>query len=267
MNKFFLFLIISSFTLEIHSQSLYVEYDKITNVVKEVGSFKQHSILLVDNQISHYTTYFNKEAFKNVPKIKYAEDGDLKASIFSLVDGGNQNIMIYNKSNGSISQNLLDKGRPTIITDNGVKFEWQITEETKVIQNFTCLKATVYFRGRHFEAWFTPDIPVSNGPWKFHGLPGLILQVYDIDNLFIWNVTKIEYPVKLDKKLESTHSGNKFVSMTLKEYMDQQVTRRDDEERIRRSKLPKGSKLVESKTVNNSLELVYEWELEDDKKH
>ncbi len=267
MNRLFLFLAIFSFALEIHSQSLYVEYEQITNVVKEVGSFKRHSILLVDNKISHFTTYFNNEAFKNVSRVKHEESDDLNVGVFSKVDVGNQSTLIYNKSNGSISQNLLDKGKPTIITDNGVKLEWQITEETKVIQSFTCTKATVYFRGRHFEAWFTPDIPVSYGPWKFHGLPGLILQIYDVDNLFIWNATKIEYPVKLDKKLESVHSGNKFVIKSLKEYMDEQVTRRDDEERIRRSKLPKGSKLVESKTENNSLELVYEWELEDDKKH
>ena len=49
--------------------------------------------------------------------------------------------------------------------------EWKILDETMTIAGHLCRKATCRFRGRDFTAWFTPDIPVSNGPWKFGGLP------------------------------------------------------------------------------------------------
>lgn len=58
-------------------------------------------------------------------------------------------------------------------------FQWKIVSDKKKIWDFQCQKATCTFRGRQYEAWFTTDLPINNGPWKFHGLPGLILEVYD----------------------------------------------------------------------------------------
>ena len=58
-------------------------------------------------------------------------------------------------------------------------FNWQMSEDKKTIGEHQCQKATCTFGGRTYEAWFAPDIPISDGPWKFYGLPGLILEVYD----------------------------------------------------------------------------------------
>jgi GLPGLI family protein len=59
------------------------------------------------------------------------------------------------------------------------KQDWQISNDTTTIAGYLCQKATCNFRGRNYTAWFTVDIPISMGPWKFNGLPGLILKVYD----------------------------------------------------------------------------------------
>ncbi|MDE5969645.1 MAG: GLPGLI family protein [Muribaculaceae bacterium] len=58
--------------------------------------------------------------------------------------------------------------------------EWTITDSAKTILGYECFKATTDFKGRHWIAWFTPEIPISDGPWKLHGLPGLILEANDI---------------------------------------------------------------------------------------
>ena len=64
--------------------------------------------------------------------------------------------------------------------------------ETQTILGHKCQRATCRFRGRDFVAWFAPDIPVRCGPWKFQGLPGLILKVYDTDGLYSFEAVGIE---------------------------------------------------------------------------
>lgn len=64
-------------------------------------------------------------------------------------------------------------------------FNWKIEAETKDIKGYKCQKATTYFKGRDYIAWFTTEVPVSEGPYKFNGLPGLILEIADTENE--WN--------------------------------------------------------------------------------
>ena len=60
--------------------------------------------------------------------------------------------------------------------------DWNIEDSTKTVLGHECQKATCNFRGRHWTAWFASDVPVSDGPWKLCGLPGLIMEAYDDGN-------------------------------------------------------------------------------------
>lgn len=71
-------------------------------------------------------------------------------------------------------------------------FNWQIDSETATVCGYECFKATCHWRGRDFTAWFTPDIPVEYGPWKFSGLPGLIMKVSDNDGLYSFEAVAVE---------------------------------------------------------------------------
>jgi len=79
------------------------------------------------------------------------------------------------------------------IQDNYSELPWQITQDTKKIAGYDCVKALVNFRGRVWEAWFAPEIPLSFGPWKLHGLPGLILEAYDTDRRYAMIASEIQY--------------------------------------------------------------------------
>lgn len=58
-------------------------------------------------------------------------------------------------------------------------FEWKILPETVKIGDYQTQKAETKFGGRTWYAWFTQEIPFQDGPYKFSGLPGLIVKVQD----------------------------------------------------------------------------------------
>lgn len=60
------------------------------------------------------------------------------------------------------------------------KPSWQLVpDSSKVICGYECLKAVCHYRGRQWTAWYSPEIPIHDGPWKLWGLPGLILEAHD----------------------------------------------------------------------------------------
>lgn len=59
---------------------------------------------------------------------------------------------------------------------------WEILPGEKTIGNMKCNKATTEFKGRKYIAWYTNSIPIANGPWKLGGLPGLIIEAYDVED-------------------------------------------------------------------------------------
>lgn len=77
-------------------------------------------------------------------------------------------------------------------TENLPLFDWQIEDEVAEVCGYECLKATCHWRGRDFTAWFTPDIPVEYGPWKFGGLPGLIMKVADDEGIYTFEAVAVE---------------------------------------------------------------------------
>ena len=66
---------------------------------------------------------------------------------------------------------------------------WQLLNDTMTILSYSCQKAVCHFKGRDYEAWFTPEIPRSEGPWKLHGLPGLILKAEDSQRHYTFECT------------------------------------------------------------------------------
>ncbi len=78
--------------------------------------------------------------------------------------------------------------------------DWKITSETKRIAGYNCQKATTTYAGRFYNAWFTTEIPISDGPYKFSGLPGLIVNISDLKEHYKFRLVgmeKLENPVPI----------------------------------------------------------------------
>ena len=70
---------------------------------------------------------------------------------------------------------------------------WGMADSVRTILGHPCRMATADFRGRRWTAWFATDIPISDGPWKLGGLPGLILEAYDEGQQHVFTAVGLEW--------------------------------------------------------------------------
>lgn len=78
------------------------------------------------------------------------------------------------------------------INENFTNLNWQIKNQTKNIDNIECQLATLNYKGRNWEAWFSTKYPITIGPYIFNGLPGAIIQLNDTKNNYHFKLTRIE---------------------------------------------------------------------------
>ncbi len=250
----FLFLIV---TVVSSQETLRVSYEEtFTFTNNRQITFK--TILFANNVISQYIkTIDDKKKFElNRP---IASDADNKITTPKIVDAGNSSTLIIDRAKNTIRQNLLHQGKPIIIDDVTVNLEWQLLNDVKTIKTFNCNKAIVNFRGRTFVAWYTLDIPISAGPWKLHGLPGLILEATDTETLYTWYATEIIYPVEENLVLPD-FDYSEFDLISMREYIQSKVENRKSSEKLMMSKMPKEHRIESSTVERKGLELIYEWE-------
>ena len=90
--------------------------------------------------------------------------------------------------------------------------------------DYECQKAQCYFRGRQWTAWFAPGIPISDGPWKFGGLPGLITEVYDQAKQYYFSIIGLE---KVDDEpilfSQPISENAKHIPIDRKEFLKAQI--------------------------------------------
>lgn len=72
------------------------------------------------------------------------------------------------------------------------KQNWKLENSKSTILGYNCKAASMIFRGRQYRAWYTEEIPKSDGPYIFGGLPGLILKVTDESGQYEFIATGIE---------------------------------------------------------------------------
>lgn len=137
-----------------------------------------------------------------------------------VLNSGSRNI-ILNKYNTGELQVLepIKRDNYTYNEPNNL-MDWKIESKNKTILGYNCQKAVVKYGGRSWTAWFTTDIPLSEGPWIFKGLPGLILEVEDSQSYFKFNALALEKKIMpiifSDKSFTKTTKQN--VKKILKMY-------------------------------------------------
>lgn len=98
---------------------------------------------------------------------------------------------------------------------------WEIAEDSiKTILGYNCMAAATDYHGRRWTVWFTSEIPVQDGPWKLHGLPGLILEADGGDDFVIEaeEIGSTSLPVPLVYSVEKYGTGERKKILADHEY-------------------------------------------------
>jgi len=95
---------------------------------------------------------------------------------------------------------------------------WKIMDDsTKNVLGYECIMATAKYHGRHWTAWFTPEIPVDAGPWKLLGLPGLILEASDSTGQHNFTVNGIQ---SINMNIPPVYEPYSYEKTTRKKFLE-----------------------------------------------
>ena len=182
--------------------TLVVTYDYIT--LDTAYSKRPRRFAYVLQHGGRYDRFFDKRQYE-----KENDDGGEESFVLPSSLG----VIIDRKSNTAETRNAVATTN-IMYTEPIPEMEWKIVADSaKNICGHSCKLATTTWRGREWKAWFAPDINVSAGPWKFHGLPGLILEMDDTTGAVHWGATEI----KAEKRSMYSPSGE-FTPVSREEY-------------------------------------------------
>ena len=132
---------------------------------------------LNESQASHGDNEHINVNLNNVSSSKFT--GEYKAVVFKIPTAGTE--VVYDR----IGTTKYYYQEPASL------FTWVIAPTAATIAGYACQRATTSFGGRSWEAWFTRAVPIPDGPYKFYGLPGLIVKVADTRGHFVFELTQL----------------------------------------------------------------------------
>lgn len=218
MKKTQLLILLLSFVLQGFSQ---------TTATKKDSPEGKITYMFVSNKLQNLEIVREAELFFNEQGSKYVHSkGEDPIVYLNGVDesGGFYiqdeigNVIYKDFTSDSLKIREIVYLEPYVSSEPIPEMRWNITNTTKKIGSFTAKLATTNFRGRNYNAWFTEEIPVSDGPWKFSGLPGLILEVVSENEDYKFLFKSIEMPLR--SSIEEIIFENKGIYLDFEEFVN-----------------------------------------------
>jgi GLPGLI family protein len=100
------------------------------------------------------------------------------------------------------------------------KINWTLVNEIKTISTYKCRKARGKYRNKNITVWYTEEVPISEGPYNFKGLPGLVVEAYDDKDFFHFTLVRLKNISELIAPIRNTISTD--YSRFLKKRIDYQ---------------------------------------------
>ena len=161
-------------------------------------------MLLANSENSKYYNHNNEyiDSLDSTPQGRKLHDQLITIGLDQYRKTGDSSAVPHKKGQVYVFKSLTD-GVTTVYDTYGLgeqgyynesfaEIKWAVSDSTKNILGYECIMAETDYHGRHWTAWFAPEIPLSDGPWKLCGLPGLILEASDSSGQHCFTATGIE---------------------------------------------------------------------------
>lgn len=170
----------------------------------------------------------------DIAVMKYVESKDksamdaitYKTFMYIFKDNATEAITVYDIAG------ISERG---IYTEPYSELSWEIADSTKTVLGYECIMATADYHGRKWTAWFAPEIPVQEGPWKLRGLHGLILEATESKGHHSFVADGIE---KSNQPIYPIYNKDKYDRMS-----------RIDMQKSRRNSLDNGKAIYKAETA------------------
>lgn len=176
-----------------HTDKMYVEDTRVLQIGDRI--VKDYSDI-----IYHFDSLATENFKKGLPTASNT-NASLPCEIFNY----------HKKKETKIKYRLILNGGVLCYNDSYPTLDWKFSSEAPIeIMGYPCGKATVNFGGREYSVWYTMEIPLPYGPYKFYGLPGLILKVEESNGMYIWeaySIVKSSTPINIytyEKEIKCT---------------------------------------------------------------
>lgn len=208
MKKILLFSLFFSALFSAQNRFIY-EYKFVPDSTNRENVEKEMMYLDITKNTS---TYYSREVF--------VRDSTMRADMEKQMKTGNFNINMKSNNKGKVNYKVTKDYLAnkvflnTRIATDAYKvledrtFDWKISPEKQKIGEFEAQKATTEFAGRKWTAWFSEELPFNDGPYKFRGLPGLIVKLEDATNSHVFELKASTKFVPSDKEDSSLNSSS-----------------------------------------------------------
>lgn len=257
MNKYVLFFLLSLATTVSYGQKLKAVYEYLPS---PMATFREEV---------YFQDGVKTSVRDSLPKPKPQatnddNDDELSGSMSVVLDMGKtyRNIVIQKSNTHQLIETRSFKGSNYLISDEFPPLVWNTNyTDVDTLGKHICHKATATYRGTTLVAYYTNDIPVPAGPYKFGGLPGLVVMLYNEGaNPQYWLLKEIEYPYTGDVPINEKYI-HALPKLSLQSYIKKEDLETEERMRMMMSKIPLTEGVtVEHKKVRGSVEQVYEWE-------
>lgn len=180
MVRFYVLLILITFCPLFPAQNMCFVYEVKYQLTKQETNKIRTNYMVLD--IVNNISIFREKIDRN-------QDSIALNNGFPMLPNGFENQFYIKKDFANIkTSKIITNGHLHFLLPITEKLDWKISNKKRKIGIYNCQNAELNYGGRTWEAWFTTDIPISDGPYIFNGLPGLIISISDHSNDYSFNL-------------------------------------------------------------------------------